>query len=271
MILLAGSTGYVGSAIAEKLTASGLPWQPLLRSHFAHGLDREFTSADVVINAAGFSGLAGGSCDLSENQQELELANVTVPCALAEFSQANGAVLFHVSTGGVFPSKGHAPDKEWEEDEVTTVRGAYLQSKLRAEAVVSQYDKHFTLRIGMPFDTRIDHPRNLLNQMLGKRYTRNAMNSLTYLPDLSSSIVRMIQDGFNQFGTYHVASTHPVSTARLSTLLAANSARSWGACSVESLLSSAGLLSTRKLDSTPYACGMADTCVRYCVTHARIL
>jgi dTDP-4-dehydrorhamnose reductase len=132
----------------EKLDASSKPTLYAL-------LDR--TRPQLVLNAAAYTAV-----DRAESDVERAFAiNETAPKLLAEWCEANGAALLHVSTDYVFDGQ---KTEAYREDDATQPLGVYGKSKLAGEvAVQSTLRRHLILRTSWVFSA---HGQNFVKTML---------------------------------------------------------------------------------------------------------
>lgn len=113
-ILLTGSTGFLGTRIAEELQLRGLAWRPL-RVRLHQMLPADLEGASIVIHCAGLT--PGRSC---RNQDFFEVNAAGTSRLLEQCEQSGVRRFIYISSMGVkFPS-------------------AYAQSKLLAEERVKQ-------------------------------------------------------------------------------------------------------------------------------------
>lgn len=204
MIFLFGSTGYVGSAVAEELTRRGDQWLAASYKSSARELHAAFRqySPELVINCAAF--IQKSSVDLNKlYPRETIIGNVLFPAMLAQSCASMGIPLMHVSTGCLYDES-----KEWHELDKPTrgfdgYCGFYVGTKLLSEEVVGQYPKTYILRIRLPFDNQ-SNPRNYLNKLIIYPKVYEHLNSLTHRGDFAKAALDLHKLGAD-FGTYHVS------------------------------------------------------------------
>jgi dTDP-4-dehydrorhamnose reductase len=134
-ILVTGSTGQLGVALAEAAAALGLALDRVDRPAF--DFDRPGSVADVVaasapalvVNTAAYTAV-----DAAEDDADAAFrANRDGPAELARLCEAAGIPLIHISTDYVFDGLKGAP---YVETDAPSPQGVYGASKLAGEAAV---------------------------------------------------------------------------------------------------------------------------------------
>jgi dTDP-4-dehydrorhamnose reductase len=210
MIFLFGSSGYVGSAVANELTMRGQKWAACSYQSTAPEIDALLRrdTPELVINCAAF--IQKSSVDLNRlYPRETILGNVVFPAMLAQCCASLNIPLMHVSTGCLFDES-----QEWKEWDKPTrgfngYCGFYVGTKLLSEEVVRIYPKTYILRIRLPFDNQ-SNPRNYLNKLIAYPKVYEHLNSLTHRGDFAKAALDLHALGAD-FGTYHMVNPGGIS------------------------------------------------------------
>lgn len=205
MILIFGSTGYMGSAIVQECIKRGIKVQSGQRARFGDVVDQiRQCQASLVINSAAF--IPNPTVDAcKDHPEETICGNVLWPQLLARACDNFDIPIMHLSTGCLFDeqreySEEHIPTRGWD-----GYCGFYVGTKLLAEKLVREYPKHYILRLRLPFD-EIDHPRNYLTKLTKFERVFDHVNSLTHRGDFAKWVLDL-WDKNAWFGTYHCVNT----------------------------------------------------------------
>ena len=246
MILLLGSTGYIGQAFAEELQKRMQPFTGLSRSQL------DYTQFDLllkflrvkkpsfVINAAGYTGKPNVDANETARAETL-IGNTLFPQTLAHACLAAGIPWGHVSSGCIFSGAKVMLNgklrvekdmtqpalKELVDENPGAVHGFtetdtpnfsfrdppssfYSGTKALAEEAISGVGQSFIWRLRIPFD-EFDNPRNYLTKV--QRYPKvyDNVNSISHRGDF----VRACLDLWElkaPFGIYNVTNPGFVTT-----------------------------------------------------------
>ena len=111
MILLFGSTGYIGSEFKKQLTSRGIEtffWKDSSSATFQK-IDSWFYDANkpnitAIINASGYTGTPNvDACDL--NKEETIKANIIIPQIISDWCYSKNITLCQISTGCIYQGK----------------------------------------------------------------------------------------------------------------------------------------------------------------------
>ena len=172
------------------------------------------TQADVIINAAAYTGV-----DAAEADSDLAYkVNSDAPTAMAAAAAKYAIPFLHISTDYVFDGTGTTP---WREDDSTGPLGVYGASKLAGEhGVRAASGAHAILRTSWVVSA---HGTNFVKTMLRLGVERNALNIVadqiggpTCARDIAATLMEMAQQistDPSKSGTYHFAGTPDVSWA----------------------------------------------------------
>lgn len=177
-VLIFGGRGYLGSALRTVYPDAAAPEVDIADSAaVAAALDRH--RPDVVINAAGKGGIP--NVDWCEDHRlETVHSNVTGPLVLLEQCAQRSIYFVHVGTGCVY--QGDNGGRGFSEGDPPNFGGSFYS---RTKGWVDQLLRDFpvlVLRPRMLFDDS-DHPRNLINKLVGYSHVLDVRNSMTCLPD----------------------------------------------------------------------------------------
>lgn len=215
MILLIGSSGYIGSAFSSELTRRGIPWTSASHGEWMNSISRT-KDIDLVINCAGFIPETSVSvCE--QNKAETIRANLLLPAKIAAACDVRGIVFAHLSTGYLWND-----DLEHSEHEPTTrafsgYLGFYIGIKMLAEEEISKFRNYFIWRLSLAFD-EYDHPRNYLSKLASFPKVFDRINLVTHRADFAKACLDLWQKSC-PFGIYHVMNSGAVSAKKIVDLL----------------------------------------------------
>lgn len=207
MILLLGSTGYIGSAFTMELKRRELEFAAISRKDFdytqyevANKLLRDLRP-EVVINAAAF--VPKPSVDAcKEHKLETLQGNVLLPTTLMTVCDRHGAILAHISTACLYDDKKVYHEWDPPTRDMTGYCGEYLKSKWLAECVVRSMQRHYIWRIRLPVDEEIND-RNYFDKLRTYPKVWRQTNSVTCRKDFVHAAIEMLEKR-PEFGTYHM-------------------------------------------------------------------
>lgn len=227
MILLLGSSGYVGAAVLDHLRTRGVDHQTLsLRNSrrdprdLLHERIRQHRP-EFLICAAGFTGKP--NVDASEDQKAVCVeANITLPAKIGEVCASEKIPWGHVSSGCIYT--GCRPDGSgFTEEDLPNFDfrhnncSFYSGTKALAEEVLRDLPDLYLWRLRIPF-SHIDNPRNYLSKLMRYAHLVDVRNSISNLEDFA----RITVESWTQripFGTYNVTNPGSVTTRQVVGLL----------------------------------------------------
>ncbi len=165
---------------------------------------------ELVINAAAF--IPSPTVDECKNDLDRTIeGNVLWPSQLAYECKRQHVPIAHLSTGCIFDqrheySEESRPTRGW-----NGYCGTYVGTKLLAERWVRIYEKHYILRLRLPFD-EVDHPRNYLSKLASFDRVFEHENSLTHRVDFAKWTLDLWEKRA-PFGTYHMVNTDQISAS----------------------------------------------------------
>ena len=218
MILLFGSSGYIGSEFRKQLSErniSVITWLGVKKTSFDQLQSfLKFNKIDYIINAAGYTGKPNvDACEL--NKEETFYGNVLWPQTLVHLCQLNGIVLGHVSSGCIYTGKKPDGSGFTEKDEPNfsfkqNNCSFYSGTKALAETSVSSYEKNYIWRLRIPFEAK-DNPRNYISKMLKYPKLLQAENSISNKEEFVKACIECILKNV-PFGIYNVVNTGSITT-----------------------------------------------------------
>lgn len=221
MIILFGSTGYVGSEFKnqlEKMNLNFMCWSDSANTTF-QDLDRwykkqECPTIDFIINAAGYTGKP--NVDVCEKNKDIAIhANIIFPQILTDWCMLNNIVLGHVSSGCIYSGR-REDGNPFTEDDVSNFSfrqnncSIYSGIKVMSEKLVRNWEKSYVWRLRMPFEER-DNPRNLLSKYLKYSKLLNAENSISHKEEFVNACIQTLTKKV-PYGIYNVTNTGYVTT-----------------------------------------------------------
>ena len=215
MILLLGSSGYVGQAFATELRRRGHGFIPLTRQAINYA---DFTllfdyvrkvKPEFIINAAGYRGRPNvDACELA--REETLFANTLLPQTIARVCSMTGTLWGHVSSGCIYRGAkmifngntqnvegaelrrlfAERPEiicgyTEWDEPNFAFRHAPcnfYSGTKALAEEAIRGPGRVYIWRPGMPFNERSE-PGNFLWRLQNYARVYDGVNSISHLED----------------------------------------------------------------------------------------
>lgn len=206
MILLLGSTGYIGSQFIYEMNARGIQWVTVPHRSaitFLYGAK----SVLLVINCAAYIPKESVSlCD--SNQEETINGNVVLPSRLADLCQRKGIPFAHISTGclwsdGLLHRENDPPQRAFNGH-----CGFYVGTKVLSEQVTKNCAKHYIWRVRLPFDN-VDSERNYLSKLATFPEVWDHNNSVSHRGDFAAACLDLWELKA-PWGTYNVMNTGSV-------------------------------------------------------------
>ncbi len=244
MVILIGSTGYIGRYFARYFDSQSIKWTPISGRSFSlidkARILQTFREAKAtrVINCAGYTGKPNvDACEL--NKGICLDGNAVLPYALSEICADLGIPWGHVSSGCIF--SGNRPDGGgWREDDTPNFSfrhppcSFYSGTKALGEEVggwqevktpKSDWPKWqhestpagYVWRLRIPFD-ECDNTRNYLSKVQSYETLLEARNSLSQLNDF----VRASWSCFEKripFGIYNMTNPGSITTSEVVELI----------------------------------------------------
>jgi dTDP-4-dehydrorhamnose reductase len=227
LILLLGSTGYVGNKFRKLLSERRLEYKILHRAECDVYSVEELTraiaesQADFLINCAGYTGKPNvDACEFEK--AECLRANAVLPGMIDLACKKAGIQWGHVSSGCIYTGDGGKPNGFTEEDKPnfsfrTNNCSFYSGTKALGEEILAESDGCYIWRLRIPFDN-YDNPRNYLTKVMRYERLLQAVNSLSHLDDFVNACLDCRLNSL-PFGIYNLTNTGHVTTREVVELL----------------------------------------------------
>jgi UDP-glucose 4,6-dehydratase len=227
LIILLGSSGYVGKKFQKLLQERGLEYRTLSRQEcdlyqptllFERLVE---SKADFLINCAGYTGKPNvDACELEK--AECLRANAVLPGMIDLACRQAGISWGHVSSGCIYTGDGGKPNGFTEEDVPnfsfrTNNCSFYSGTKALGEEILKDSECSYVWRLRVPFDN-IDNPRNYLTKLLRYERLLDAVNSLSQLDDFVNACLDCYEKKL-PFGIYNLTNTGAISAREVVKLL----------------------------------------------------
>lgn len=224
MIILFGSTGYIGSEFKRQLEQKQIEfkcWNDTANTTF-YDLEKWYADAgypviDVVINAAGYTGKPNvDACELAK--EDTIHGNIVWPQILTDWCMLNDITLGHVSSGCIYSGRRLDGEPFTEEDEPNfsfkqNNCSFYSGTKAIAEKIVSKWNKNYIWRLRIPFEEN-NNSRNYISKMLRYDKLLQAENSISNKQEFVSACIQTFTNKV-PFGIYNVTNTGYITTDSL--------------------------------------------------------
>lgn len=227
MILLLGSTGYVGTAFRQLMTQRCERFLGVSRRETDYtkrdlliDLIRE-TRPTFLINAAGYTGKPTvDSCE--QHKAECLHGNAVLPGMIREACEYCSLPWGHVSSGCIYTGCRRDGSGFTESDPPNfcfrTNNGSFYSGcKALGEECLEGAENAYLWRLRIPFD-HVDSDRNYLSKLLRYQRLLDATNSLSHLREFVSASLDCWQRRV-PFGTYNVTNTGHVTTRQVVNLM----------------------------------------------------
>ncbi len=234
MVVLLGSTGYIGGAFAQELKQRGIQFAAPSRR------DVDYTNFDVLrkfltatkttflINAAGYTGKPNvDACET--NQADTLQGNTLFPAMIGHACASLGIPFGHVSSGCIYAGAKvqSRVEKDLTKPEIRALAeknpqalqgftetdepnftfrqppcSFYSGTKAMAEEGLNGVGHHYIWRLRIPFD-QFDSPRNYLSKLQNYPKVYDNINSLSHRADFVRACLDL-WDKKAAYGTYNV-------------------------------------------------------------------
>jgi dTDP-4-dehydrorhamnose reductase len=223
MIIILGSSGYVGSKYMEFLSSRGVKFLGFSRRQVDY-TTREGLSSLIrsvrplfLINAAGYTGKPNvDACEL--DKAGTLVGNAVLPAVVAAVCGDMGLPWGHVSSGCIY--SGRRPDGGgWREDDTPNFCfrsgrcSFYSGTKALGEEIIAGSPDCYVWRLRIPFNHEAG-PRNYLTKLMSYDRLLEAENSVSHLDEF----VRATWECWERrvpFGLYNVTNPGSVTTGQV--------------------------------------------------------
>jgi dTDP-4-dehydrorhamnose reductase len=249
MILLLGSSGYLGTAFATELRKRGLGFTPLTRQTLDYTrFDQLFryvrdTRPSFVINAAGYTG--GADVDACRQARaESVRANALLPQTVARVCCLTNIPWGHVSSGSIYSGAkvqcngGFQIQRDLDQTDLQRLFAAqpdrfqgfdetdepnfsfrsppchfYSGTKALGEEGLRSFKQGYLWRPQAVFD-EMDHPRNFLSHLVADPAARDSVNSFSHRGDFVRACLDLVQKSA-PFGIYNIVNAGALTTLEI--------------------------------------------------------
>lgn len=223
MIVILGSTGYIGGKYLDLLRSRDIPCQGLGRSEVDYSdLDtlRRWLGEqkpDFLINAAGYTGKPNvDACE--DHKAECLFGNAVLPGIIRRACEETETPWGHVSSGCIY--QGRSPDGlGWKEEDAPNFSfrsppsSFYSGTKALGEEVLADAERCYLWRLRVPFNHE-GSKRNYLMKILAYDRLLDVENSLSHLDDFVEATLACWEKRV-PFGVYNVTNPGAVTTRQV--------------------------------------------------------
>jgi dTDP-4-dehydrorhamnose reductase len=220
MILLLGSTGYIGSEFRRQLDGyhfRNVSYLEVLKPNFWSHLN----GVTCIINAAGYTGKP--NVDKAEEEKDKCIfGNVVLPTKLIEYCRDRNIVYCHVSSGCIYSGRRLDGNGFTEDDEPNfsfkqNNCSFYSGTKAIAEEIVKQYPKSYIWRLRIPFD-HIDSDRNYISKLMRYNKLINFENSISHRSEFVNACLSSYLNEI-PYGIYNIVNSGVVYTSDVTEMI----------------------------------------------------
>lgn len=159
---------------------------------------------DVIVHAAALPDIDYCETHPAETQR----VNVDGTRNIVSAARQIGAGVVHISTDAVFDGKKGAP---YVETDATNPISVYGRSKLAAEQVVKEYEKHWIFRVSVLFgpgkENFVSKAIQQVREGVVHKVASDQLGSATYTVDAGDKILEVVEA--NAYGLYHLCNSGP--------------------------------------------------------------
>ncbi|NQU11473.1 sugar nucleotide-binding protein, partial [bacterium] len=227
MILLLGTTGYVGTAYRRYLSHRGLACQQVSREETDYtDVDRLRTllrraKPEFVLNCAGYTGQPNvDACE--DHKTECLAGNAVLPGTIRQACEQAGIPWGHISSGCIY--NGTRPNGAgFREDDPPNFSfrsppfSFYSGTKALGEELLAGAERCYIWRLRIPFN-EVESPRNYLTKVMRYERLLDARNSLSQLDEFVRATIECWQRAV-PYGTYNVTNPGSVTTREVVELI----------------------------------------------------
>jgi dTDP-4-dehydrorhamnose reductase len=214
--LILGSQGGLGTQLTKAFTSLELLTWDKAEADFLNLPDLlvklDIAKPGLIINAVAYN--AVDKCETDDNELDVALKlNFDLPRVLAQWCEANKAILVHYSTDYVF--SGSKDKMEFTENDKPNPINKYGETKAMGEKAILECSdlKYYIIRLSKLFGPKGDSPHTkasffdvmlkLAETNLELKVVDEELSCFTYSPDLADATYRLLSEGYD-FGVYHL-------------------------------------------------------------------
>lgn len=229
MILLLGSSGYVGKAFKKYFDSNGIEYcnlsvrYPLDCNDFAQKCLKNNVS--VVYNCSGYIGKPNvDACEL--NKEDTLMGNAILPYQLAKVCSKYSIKFVHISSGCIYtdancdnalqPSREFVPTDEPNFSFFDAKYSWYSGTKALGERLVEEFDNVMIARLRIPFNA-VEDDRNYITKILKYPVLLNATNSFSQLDEFVATTHKL--DAAHYAGIFNITQPGYLSTQQVIEML----------------------------------------------------
>lgn len=215
MILLIGSTGYIGSEFKRQCELWGREFRTVSYLEvFLPRFEEYLKGVHCVINASGYTGKPNvDKCE--EEKDQCIWGNIVVPMKIIEWCRGMEITYGHVSSGCIYQGRREDgnPFTECDKPNFSFKHNNcsfYSGTKEVAEEMVRTYPRSYIWRLRIPFDEE-DNPRNYITKLLTYKKLVDFENSVSQRKEYVSACLSCV-DNMVPYGTYNVVNSGTITT-----------------------------------------------------------
>ena len=225
MILILGSSGYLGSTFVNHCVRNAMEFVGLSRS------DVDYTNRDalfsflqtnqpkLLINAAGYTGKPNVDACESDKANCL-MGNAVFPGIVREVCEDLGIPWGHVSSGCIYSGK-RPNGRGWTEEDPPNFSfrsppcSFYSGTKALGEEILDGAENCFVWRLRIPFNSN-SSPRNYLRKLLNYEHLLEAENSISHLNEFVEKCLACFSKEVEP-GIYNMTNQGSILTSQVTT------------------------------------------------------
>lgn len=216
MILIIGSSGYIGSEFCRQLSDKSIKFISISHKDInKKNLFNIIRSNNIthIINCAAFVGKP--NIEACEKQKDKCIyGNILLPSMLKNAAEEMNIIFCHISTGCLY--NGNAPKESgWEESDEPNFTfdfnncSFYTGTKVMSENIAKEYEKSYIWRIRLPFEN-VHNERNYISKIINYDNLITNSNSLSNKQEFTNACIESIEKQI-PFGTYNITNSGHIS------------------------------------------------------------